>query len=177
MSDLESKLIYAVVVAGKSATFADAVMERLARYATAGESLFDMLKRHIAASRLDETLYECRTGNYRKLEKCIRALVRSDFNLGAVTPQQLETIHGIGPKTARFFVLWTRPNANFAALDVHVLRWMRKQGHDTPDATPTGKRYAELEKAFLVEAAKRGKTPRELDFEIWNAGSRYDPAL
>jgi thermostable 8-oxoguanine DNA glycosylase len=96
------------------------------------------------------------------------------INLQTCSPTELETIHGIGPKTARFFIIWTRPDARVAALDVHVLRWLKTLGYDAPSQTPSGKRYVELEIAFLAEADRRRVTPHILDQQIWSTGSRYD---
>jgi thermostable 8-oxoguanine DNA glycosylase len=81
-------------------------------------------------------------------------------------------IHGIGPKTSRFFILWTRPHERYAALDVHILRWLRGLGHNAPRSTPNGRKYGELEKIFLSEADKRGLSPGELDAQVWEAGRR-----
>jgi hypothetical protein len=36
-------------------------------------------------------------------------------------------------------------------------------------STPSGKRYLELEKVFLTICDSMGKTPAELDLEIWNS--------
>jgi thermostable 8-oxoguanine DNA glycosylase len=102
----------------------------------------------------------------------LQQLAEAGLNLQTCEPADLEKIHGIGPKTARFWILWTRPDARYAALDVHILRWMRERGHKAPKQTPSApKTYARLEKAFLAEADKRGLTPRELDFKIWQASA------
>ena len=170
--ELQSRLIYSIVVAGKSATFANAVMIRWYCNREEGELPFDMARRLEGDGRLEQSFREARSGNYGKLTKAVSTLIRTELDLLTCQPQDLEKIHGIGPKTSRFFILWTRPDAKFAALDVHILRWLRLQGYDAPKATPqSGQKYAILEQAFLKEAEKRGKTARELDFEIWEAGS------
>jgi thermostable 8-oxoguanine DNA glycosylase len=173
--ELQARLIYSIIVAGKSARFTETVMRRLHGHAGA-DTLFDMIRRWIAEDALDKMLRDCRTGNYTKLAKALRALVAAEIDLSSVLPEQLETIHGIGPKTSRFFVLWTRPGVNYAALDVHVLRWLKKLGHNAPRSTPTGAKYRELELIFLEEAKKRGMTARELDAQIWDESSGYASA-
>jgi thermostable 8-oxoguanine DNA glycosylase len=85
----------------------------------------------------------------------------------------LEQIYGIGPKTSRFFILWTRPNASFAALDRHILRWLREKGYQVSKTPPTGKRYCELENIFLEEARQLNKSARQLDSEIWSTASGF----
>lgn len=172
-TDLETRLLYSAVVAGKSATFADAVMARLKAKMHPDETPFAMIKRFAMTGVLREVLVEVRAGNYTKLARCFVEAATSGLNLETCSAVDLEGIHGIGPKSARFFILWTRPDAVMAALDVHVLRWLRAQGHSAPKSTPSGPEYARLEGVFLEEAQKRGMTPRELDFEIWQKGSGY----
>lgn len=170
--ELQSRLIYSLIVAGKSADFANNALERWYSGRQSGELPLDFAKRLISEDKLEDSLRKARTGNYGKLVRAISLLTQADLNLQTCQPEDLEKIPGFGPKTSRFFILWTRPDANFAALDVHILRWLRAQGYDAPKTTPqSGKKYAELEQCFLKEARNRRKTPRELDFEIWEAAS------
>lgn len=171
-SELEARLLYSCIVAGKSAKFTDGVVRRLSSHSR-GMTPFNMIRRLIAENYLRRALELAGSGNYTKLEKCFTSLVEADLPLRTCGPEELEAIHGIGPKTSRFFILWTRPDAVYAALDVHVLRWLAKEGYDAPKSTPTGPKYRELELCFIEEARKRGKTPRELDAEIWAEGSGY----
>jgi len=175
-AELQTKLIYAIVVAGKSARFANEAMQRLKDEvdSDAGELLFDFLNRKREAGELRKTLEQHRTGNYTKLEKAIGELLEEAFDLDEVTPEDLERIHGIGPKTARFFIVWTRPAERYAVLDVHVLRWMADQGYRVPHSTPQSpQHYRRIEGWFLEEAAKRRLTPRQLDLEIWGKAARF----
>ncbi len=107
-------------------------------------------------------------GCHMKTTFGFKQIANSGFNLRTVTPAQLETIHGIGPKTARFFVLHTQENTRYAVLDTHILKWLRTKGYLAPKTTPIGRRYAELEKMFLKEADIMGTNPAELDLAIWN---------
>lgn len=176
IAELEARLLYSVVVAGKNAEFANSVLKRWLFEHTLykqGETPFEAIRRIDAAKTLEWTFHDVRSGNYGKITAAARGMANAGLNLRNCTPQDLEKIKGIGPKTSRFFIIWTRPGAKYAALDVHILRWLGKQGYNAPKNTPqSSKRYAELEKAFLEEAENRGKTPRELDSEIWDAGSR-----
>ena len=174
-ADLEYRLLYAPVVAGKSAGFAEQALDRLLdpvlTFAAAPRcSPFEIIRHMIRWRMLRQCLEDARTGSYGRLERCLPALVELDP--ATCTIEDLEAVHGIGPKSARFFVLWTRPAERCAALDVHVLRWLRAQGYAAPRSTPSNpKRYADLEAAFLSEADQRGMTARELDAEIWTAGN------
>ena len=79
----------------------------------------------------------------------------------------LETIKGIGPKTSRFFLMSSRQGVEYAALDTHILRWMRDQGiENIPKSTPSGKRYLDLEQIYL-KMVPEGKSVGEFDLEIW----------
>jgi len=172
--ELEYKAMYALVVAGKSAKFADAVMERfLGQFPIDGQSIFECIIDLDDSGMLREALKECRSGNYTKLCRALPLLAEfGPEKLSTCQPADLEKIPGIGPKTSRFFILWTRPGARVAALDVHILRWLRGHGHDAPRTTPANpKTYARLEAAFLNEADQRGVSPRDLDYAIWQEGS------
>lgn len=172
-SDLQWWLIYSIIVAGKSYKFAERAVGKLKAYQRGKQLPFDMIRRLIDHHLLGSALRNARTGNYRRIERALREVVGSTINLASCSPDELEIIHGIGPKTARFFVLSTRPNYRCAALDIHVLRWLGAQGYNVPPQTPTGDRYAELERAFLREADRRGLTPRQLDSQIWEKASGY----
>jgi endonuclease III len=178
-AELEHRLVYSLIVAGKSAAFTDAAMKRLADafwslLDPAPATHFEAVRRSRKLKNGDSTilglaLHKARTGNYTKIERALCELVDADLDLATVAPDALEAIHGIGPKTARFFILWTRPNERYAALDTHILKWMKARGYQRiPKSTPTGKRYAEIEQQFIAEADKRGMTPRELDHAIWD---------
>ena len=167
--ELEIRLLYAMAVAGKSAQMVDSAIRRLLGKLRAGETAFQCVRRLVKEKALDQALREARIGNYGKLTRGFAEAAESSLDLALCPPDQLEKIHGIGPKTARFFIIWTRPQARYAALDTHVLKYLRYLGFNAPEATPSDpKRYAALEKAFLAEADKRGMSPRELDAQIWD---------
>ncbi len=170
---LEYKLLFSLVVAGKSAKFAEAVMARFLSDKDSEMSPFDWV-RLLAnttivgfGSGLLGRLMLVRSGNYTKLERAFRLIVEADLDLRVCTPEDLEKVPGIGPKTSRFLILWTRPNARYAALDTHILKWLRYLGYNAPLTTPSGKKYAELETIFLTEADKRKIKPAKLDYTIW----------
>lgn len=169
-SQLEWRLIYAMIVAGKSATFANAAVKQLQMVIPRGCLRIPI--QFLGTGNGRTFLEAAKTGNYALLEKGLRALVEAKFDLSTVTPEELEQIPGIGPKTSRFFVLWTRPDEEHAVLDRHILRWLIKRGRVVPRDIPLkANRYRNLEVIFLQESKKAGKTPRELDLEIWRASA------
>jgi endonuclease III len=170
--ELERRLIYSIIVAGKSARFTEGAMARLFG---PWQQPFERLRFLDRTGKLHATIRAARTGNYTKLERAIRELIAANLDLWTCSVADLEKIHGIGPKTARFFLMWTGRKERVAALDVHVLRWLHHQGYpNVPRSTPTGRRYAELEKIFLAEADARKMTPRQLDSQIWEKGARWN---
>lgn len=170
--ELQAKFLYCLVVAGKSARHANQAVESLLHNVVNNELPLDMLRRLAEQKELLAALQTSRTGNYTKLMKAIADWDESALDLEAVTVADLEAIHGVGPKTARFFVVWTRPKERVAVLDVHVLRWLQERGYATPKTTPASKAaYQKLEQVFLEEADRRKLTPRQLDEQIWRAGS------
>jgi hypothetical protein len=175
--ELERRLVCAVVVAGKNAGFAQRVVGRLfpERVERPDNRPFLMLADWFLAGTLRDHLTDARSGNYGKLTAAFVHLANWDRDLRAVTVKELEEVPGVGPKTSRFFLLWTRPDFRGAALDVHVLRFLREDLRvpAVPRSTPADPRtYARLEAAFLAEAERRGVTPADLDAEVWAAGSR-----
>lgn len=175
VAELQSRLIYAMIVAGKSAAFADKATKAFLSHRRADELPFEMVVRTIQLDTLDRDLRRARTGNYTKLKGALTwiAVHGHEMDLSKATPEELEFIPGVGPKTSRFFILWTRPDARYAALDVHILRWLRAEGYLAPWTTPGDQeKYRHWEQVFLAEADKRGLTPAVLDAQIWEAGAK-----
>lgn len=169
--EIERKLLYSVIVAGKSAVFAENALARFLSGANE-ETPFQYIKRLSESRKIYDALKKSRCGNYSKILQCFAEVI--DLDVRNCSVSDLEAIHGIGPKTARFFLLLTRPGVRFAALDTHVLKWLREVGYDAPKSTPSGRKYRELELAFLQEADDMGLTPRELDYAIWSKYSGYE---
>lgn len=163
---LEEFLLFAIAVAGKNA---DTTARALERFLALGDDVgpFQAI-RNMGPLRLMHNLKKSRIGMYGKLIRAFPSVATGLFDLKTVLPVQLERVHGIGPKTARFFVLHTQESARYAVLDTHILKWLRVKGYLAPKTTPTGRRYAELEKSFLKEADTMGTNPAELDLAIWN---------
>lgn len=114
-----------------------------------------------------EMLRDSGIGCYRSKAKTMFQLAVSDLDLRTCTASDLESIHGIGPKTARCFLLHSRKDAQVAGLDTHMLKHLRSLGYDVPKSTPTGKKYLTLEKIVLSLAKEAGMTPAAYDLKIW----------
>ena len=131
--------------------------------------LFDVVKFFIKGRLLRRCLKEVRMGQYGRINKALRGLVKIDPRY--VSLEELESIHGIGPKTARMLLLYTRPGLEGVPLDTHILKYLAAQGvPKVPKATPPfGREYKRLEGAFLEFALNQRKTVRELDTEVWKS--------
>ncbi len=115
-----------------------------------------------------EMLRDNGIGCYNSKSKTMFQLALSGLNLHTCTPSDLESIHGIGPKTARCFILHSRKDAQVAGLDTHMLKHLRALGYDdVPKSTPTGKKYLTNQDRVLSLAKKAGMTPAEFDLWVW----------
>ncbi len=134
----------------------------------------------IGQRKIDDLLRRVKAGQYvtlsRAIDETMLCLQRYPFYLRHATVAELEEISGVGPKTARFFVMHSRRDANVAALDVHILRFIDLSTDiPVPTTTPTGKKYAELEKIFLDIATLEGVKPADMDLAIWRASRKKEP--
>jgi hypothetical protein len=119
-----------------------------------------------------EALEFVRMGQYTRISKGMEAYAAA--RVQGLDPrtcgrEDLTAIPGIGMKTASFFLLFSRRDIKgIACLDTHILKFMREEmGIDAPKATPSGRKYLELEKQFVSYCEQLGVAVAEKDFEIW----------
>jgi thermostable 8-oxoguanine DNA glycosylase len=167
--ELQLVLLFWIAAAGKKASVVAKNLEKLMKY---GERLFKTDEPFTIIKQLGddlpETLKSHGFGCFNNKAKSMLALAWSNLDLKKCSVMDLEAIWGVGPKTARCFLMHSRKNSRFAGLDTHVLKYMRQQGIDVPKSTPSGKKYLEIEQKFLELADKSGKSLAEFDLEIWN---------
>jgi thermostable 8-oxoguanine DNA glycosylase len=167
-NQLEEVLLFWVLVAGKTARSIarslDAMLNKLP-----GDTPFEKI-RLVGENMLPSYLKLHGVGCYRNKARALWALVNEGLNLRTCTLEELESIYGIGPKTARCFIIHSRPDANCAGLDTHILKFLRSKGHDVSNNTPSSKKqYRELEQIFLGYVKESGKSVAEFDLEVWNS--------
>ena len=172
VAELEELLLFCVSVAGKSAGMTAAALDEfLAGHP--GSSPFDKIRRLIKGGRLLPAIKASRLGKHTRLTRAFAELVEAELDLTACTCDELEAIHGIGPKTSRFFIVHTRPGEQLAVLDTHILRYMRSLGYENiPNSTPTGRRYLQIERDFIALARREGRDIAEFDLWIWRQYAR-----
>lgn len=166
--------LFGILAAGKNS---EVQSKKLAQFLypaeRAGIRPFDLIKQLNSVGMLDHVLRFNKLGQYTRIFRAFSESV--NLKLHKCKLEDLEAVHGVGPKTARFFLLHSRAGVFHAVLDTHILRWMREElGVETPKNTPSGKRYLELEKVFLNYCAENAKFPAELDLEIWSKYNRGD---
>jgi len=164
-------LIFSVIVAGRNAKMAVEKTWRLLEFTWGEETPFDLIKHYIDNKTLVQKLKSLKIGQYTRIEKALRDII--NLNIETCTLDDLLACHGVGNKTARFFLLNTRKNAEYAVLDTHVLKWLNSlfgNWMSVPKSTPTsGSRYA-LWEYKAIQAMKKEYPERTLaqaDFEIW----------
>jgi len=163
-------LIFSIMVAGKNAKATAQKTWDLLQWAWE-KTPFEYLKFLIKSGKLEARLVSSKTGMYKKLISAFEDVVK--LNVETCTLNDLLNCHGIGNKTARFFLLNTRKDAEYAALDTHILKWLNSLfGHSTtvPKSTPASdSQYAFWESKAITEMRKQypSKSLAQADFEIW----------
>lgn len=170
--ELAENLLFCVVVAGKKASIQ---IRLLHAFLNGSTNPFEYINELDENGKLAYQLKESRLGQYTRLAACFRELANSDLDLFTCTVNDLESIHGIGPKTARFFLTCNRKDARYAVLDTYILRFMRDVLDITaPSTTPHGNEYLRLEKIYLSLVNHLNVNPAEFDLAIWNSYSKGD---
>jgi len=169
---LEEVLLFWICAAGKNGTTAANSLEKLlSKQNKKNKHPFDFIRLIDKQSNLAEEMRKAGIGCYNNKAKTFRALAYSGLNLKICSVEELEAIPGIGPKTARCFLMHSRPNQKYAGLDRHILNFMSDCGISTPKNSPSGKKYKNLEQIFLKIAEMSKKSVADLDLLIWKVYS------
>lgn len=168
--ELQALSIFWILAAGKTAKSAERILSLLL---IKKDLPFSQLKKY-SENQLSEKLKSLGCGCFNNKSKTIYQLVNSNIDLSKCDISELEKIYGIGRKTSRGFILHTRPNAQCAVLDTHILKFLNEQGApDVPKSTPPSKsEYERLEKYFLSICRKKKITPAKQDLKVWNYYSK-----
>lgn len=166
--ELEELALFWICAAGKNGITAATLLQGFLERINGTQAPFAALRKQ-NFEKLPLLLKQSGIGCHSSKARSMWELAHADINLRTCSPEELETIHGIGRKTSRCFLLHSRKNARYAALDTHILKFLRSQGIEAPKSTPSSaKKYLELEKEFLRLAEVSGKSVAEFDLEIWN---------
>jgi thermostable 8-oxoguanine DNA glycosylase len=165
---LEALILFSIAVAGKTAKQISKALDHfLDGYKG---SPFQRIRAMIEEGSLEQRIKDSKLGKHRVLNRAFADLATSGIDLRTCSAQDLEEFYGIGLKTSRFFLLHSRENAEIAALDTHILSYMRNEMNiDAPKVTPSSaKIYQHLERCFVAQARKLNMTVADLDLAVWN---------
>jgi hypothetical protein len=143
--ELEQFWLYGILAAGKNSDWVCDVLPRLLH--GCDEPAISWLGNK---PDLEDHLVSCRSGQYGRIMRSIRESSAIDLRIADI--EELQAVHGVGPKTCRFFALHSRKDCvDCAALDRHILSWMRDCGVDAPEQTPTYlPKYLRLEQECIL---------------------------
>lgn len=184
----ESFLLFAVLVAGKNSEMIKKKTNNLISDIIKDknpESLFDYIISNYKENdfeKLLEILKKHKTGKYSLILNFFRDLDSSKINISNCSMEELESLRGIGKKSSRFFMVYNRADIkDCAILDTHILKFIRANGFDAPEQTPSSpKKYDELEKIFLdlSKKVKPSMSIPDLDFLLWySAKTKKETAI
>lgn len=171
--ELEEVLMFWVCVAGKKAKTIASGLDKLLKeiILNENETPFEAVSR-LDKEALGEQLKKCGVGCHTIKARALKDLVGRGLDLRTCSVDDLESVYGIGPKTARCFLIHSRPEVRYAGLDTHILKFLKSKGHDVPKSTPnTSKRYREIENLFLKYVDESNKSLAEFDLELWKKGA------
>ena len=166
-------LLFAILVANKPAEITTRKLNSfLDALGVFGLTPFAKL-RSSSPKKIEASLRSVKTGQYKRVLSAFLWLRNlspdgDDPRIWGV-PDVLECVPGIGPKTARWYTMLVEPDYRCAALDTHILKFLRDNGvPDAPRATPpAGKTYQRLEDSFLAACDTVQMKPRDLDYLLW----------
>ena len=170
---LDLFLIFTIMVAGKPAMRTAELLTNMLGHRPDDDIPRAYLKR-LGERRRRALLEKHRVGQYTRIENAISGSFH--LSLDDVTVDQLQGVSGIGPKSARFFVLHSQPDAHCAVLDTHILRYLRDHGEETSKTTPQSMTtYSRLEARWLELIAEEypNQTAAQADFRIWERYSGH----
>jgi thermostable 8-oxoguanine DNA glycosylase len=167
--ELQTFWLFCILVAGKNSDTTSRALTKIVGDLAPWDNPFDGIKR-IGFEGLQDTLRKYKTGQYDRITRAIWQSLNLDLSNCSV--EDLTRIHGVGPKTARFFLLHSREFCDEIVLDTHILRWMKDRCGilDVPDNTPQNlTRYTELSEICrgLMHQNYPGLSLAKIDLLIW----------
>lgn len=168
--ELQEYLMFCLAVAGKKATVIAAKLDEMLSGMKPEEDPFSYVLRLHSHGLLEAELMRVRMGKYSLLRHAYPMIaMRFIGRLSSVPISELETVKGIGPKTARYFALHSRSHpGDIAVIDTHVLKYLRDLGHSVPNRLPTRSNYGRLENLMIAAARRSGMGMAAFDLAVWS---------
>lgn len=175
-AELQECLLFCICVAGKKAATQIRLLHVFLNSGYPELSPFENISKMDRKGELVTRLQNARLGQYTRLVHCFRDLINRGLDLSTCTVEDLESIHGIGPKTARFFLSCNRQNVRHGVIDTHLLKFMKQYlGLSVPSSTPSNqKEYLRLESEWLKYVDSTGVNAAELDLAVWKIYANQD---
>lgn len=162
--ELQVFWLFCMMVAGKNATGTAKKLTVMMEEKPLDVLPFDWLKN----KNVHNWIRHHRTGQYTRLGAGITQSLYLDLHKASVS--DLEGVHGVGPKSARFFVLHSRKSVSCAVLDTHIMKYLQsKLTEQIPKSTPSKSLYKKFEDMFLRYIGEDfpEMTVAEADLHIW----------
>lgn len=165
-SELETFWLFCLFVAGKNSDNASKKLAQFLEDMVPWDTPFSYLKN----IDIHNNLINIKSGQYTRLSKAIEQSL--ELNLRSCTLDDLTNIYGVGPKTARFFLLHTRENCKYAVLDTHILKWIRNHPEynhapkDTPQNQDDYDAWSEVA-ISLMQGSYPDLSLADIDLLIW----------
>lgn len=165
-AELQSFWLFSAFCAGKNSDYAARCLSKVLRKVET--TPFNYLS-ELGELNIRNILVASKIGQYGRLTRFIMESLCLD--LRTATVNDLMGVFGVGPKTARFFLVHTRPNASYAILDTHILKYLVDHGVERAGKnTPTSlSHYEELERKFLFMSHHEfpNMTVSDIDLMLW----------
>lgn len=164
--ELELFWLFCLFVAGKNSDTASNKLSQLLEDITPWQTPFEYLH----TIDIFNKLVLIKSGQYNRLDRAINESL--SINLRTCDLDDLTKIYGVGPKTARFFLLHTRPQCYYAVLDTHILKWIRNHAEysdapkDTPQNTVEYEKWSDVA-IKLMNMEYPGMNLADIDLLIW----------
>ena len=193
-AELEWFLLFCISTAGKNATVTakkinDGIdfTHRIKRFQSMGIysiGCSDILSNdfNYCADWMVDFAQVVKLGKYDLLRKSSRHIfmTRTHKRLETVTLEELLEIPGVGNKTARFFLMHSRPGFTGAVIDTHIHGWLEKVCQSELPKPTTDAKYKSLERLWLsmTEVFFPGLPLHVADLATWilmRTWPKYDP--
>ena len=166
-AELQAFILFTGLIAGKNSDIAARVLSHLLNKRK-DQTPFAYLS-ELGEIGIQNALVAAKSGQYTRLTKFIMGVMKLD--LRDCSFEDLTAVHGLGLKSASFFLLHSRKGWEGCVLDTHILAWLRNHGvEDAPKSTPQNiKKYKELSAKWLFLSSIHFPhlSPADRDLFVW----------
>jgi len=170
ITELQEFLVFAVAVAGKNSDHVAPKINALFKVPLFVELInnYPWLENGLWEAHMHALLKQHKTGNYGRMMRFLKELAKSEINLVECQIDELLSLYGVGPKSACFFLLHSRPKQDLIVLDTHVRKFLASKGWKL-SAIPDKIRYLNIvNKAIqFIKSSYPQLTLAEADLQIW----------